>query len=43
LQSLGVLTQSIRFTVYGVSLGLAIAIAAGFVALPLTIYFGLVV
>ena len=42
LQSLGVLTQSIRFTVYGVSLGLAIAIAAGFVALPLTIYFGLV-
>ena len=42
LQSLGVLTKSVRLAVYGLSLGLAIAIAAGFGALPLTIYFGLV-
>lgn len=41
LQSLGVLNKSVRMTVYGLSLGLAIAIAAGFVVLPLTIYFGL--
>ena len=42
LQSLGLQTQSIRVTLYGLSLGLAIAIAMGFIALPLTIYFGLV-
>ncbi|NEQ44195.1 MAG: succinate dehydrogenase cytochrome b subunit [Leptolyngbya sp. SIOISBB] len=40
LQSLGLQTQAIRFTVYGLSLGLAIAIATGFIALPLSIYFG---
>ncbi|MEM9818808.1 MAG: succinate dehydrogenase cytochrome b subunit [Cyanobacteria bacterium P01_D01_bin.6] len=42
LQSLGLQTQAIRFTIYGLSLGFAIAIATGFMALPLTIYWGLV-
>jgi succinate dehydrogenase / fumarate reductase cytochrome b subunit len=41
LQSLGLQSKAIRFTVYGVSLGGAITIATGFVLLPLTIYFGL--
>jgi succinate dehydrogenase / fumarate reductase cytochrome b subunit len=41
LQSLGLQSKAIRFTVYGASLGGAIAIATGFVLLPLTIYFGL--
>ncbi|MEM9769561.1 MAG: succinate dehydrogenase cytochrome b subunit [Cyanobacteria bacterium P01_D01_bin.71] len=41
LQSLGIMHQSVRFTIYGLSLGLAVAIATGFIALPLTIYFGL--
>ncbi|MGD1858720.1 MAG: succinate dehydrogenase cytochrome b subunit [Leptolyngbyaceae cyanobacterium] len=41
LQSLGLMHQAVRFTVYGLSLGLAIAIAAGFMILPLAVYFGL--
>ncbi|RZM75458.1 succinate dehydrogenase cytochrome b subunit [Leptolyngbya iicbica] len=41
LQSLGLQSKAIRYTVYGLSLGGAIAIATGFVLLPLTIYFGL--
>lgn len=42
LQSLGVLTRPIRLTVFGLSLLGAGAIAIGFMALPLCIYFGLV-
>lgn len=42
LQSLGLQTQSIRVTTYALSLGLAIAIATGFIVLPLAIYCGLV-
>lgn len=41
LQSLGTLTKSIRLAVYGFSLIMGIAIAAGFIALPLAIYFQL--
>ena len=38
LQSLGTMTKSIRLFVYGLSLTLGIAIAAGFIVLPLAIY-----
>ncbi|HEY9887955.1 MAG TPA: succinate dehydrogenase cytochrome b subunit [Candidatus Obscuribacterales bacterium] len=42
LQSLGAMAQPVRLTLYGLSLALAIAIATGFIALPLAIYFHLV-
>lgn len=41
-QSLGTMAQPYRFVVYGMSLILAIAIAVGFVILPLAIYFHLI-
>jgi succinate dehydrogenase / fumarate reductase, cytochrome b subunit len=42
LQSLGALNYSLRPVAYGLSTVLAVAIAAGFMVLPLTIYFGLI-
>lgn len=41
-QSLGAMTQAVRPLAYGLSLGLAIAIALGFIGLPLAIYVGIV-
>ncbi|MGD1944011.1 MAG: hypothetical protein ACFB0G_22170 [Leptolyngbyaceae cyanobacterium] len=41
LQSLGLLTQAVRWSIYGLSLVLGVAIAMGFVVLPLAIYFQL--
>lgn len=41
-QSLGALNAAVRPAVYGASLLLAMAIALGFVALPLSIYFGFI-
>ena len=42
LQSLGTLTKSVRWTVYGLSLAMAGAIAIGVLILPLAIYFGFI-
>jgi len=42
LQSLGTMAKSMRMAVYGLSLVVAIAIATGFILLPLTIYVGLI-
>ncbi|MEM9006908.1 MAG: succinate dehydrogenase cytochrome b subunit [Cyanobacteria bacterium P01_F01_bin.86] len=42
LQSLGAMAKSLRLLVYGASLFSAIAIATGFLILPLAIYFGFV-
>lgn len=39
LQSLGTMAKPIRLTAYGLSLAFAVAIAVGFIALPLAIYF----
>lgn len=39
LQSLGMMSKSIRWSVYGLSLLLGVAIAAGFLVLPLATYF----
>ncbi|MGD1930484.1 MAG: succinate dehydrogenase cytochrome b subunit [Leptolyngbyaceae cyanobacterium] len=41
LQSLGLLTKAVRWGIYGLSLVLGVAIALGFVVLPLAIYFQL--
>ncbi|MGF1458593.1 MAG: succinate dehydrogenase cytochrome b subunit [Leptolyngbyaceae cyanobacterium] len=41
LQSLGLMSKGLRFSIYGLSLVLAIAISAGFIGLPLAIYAGL--
>lgn len=40
LQSIGLMGKAVRLLTYGISFGLAIAIAAGFLALPLAIYVG---
>lgn len=42
LQSLGTMATPVRLSLYGLSLGLGVAIAAGFIALPLAIYLHLV-
>lgn len=42
LQSLGLMARSLRLTLYGLSLGLAIALVMGFIILPLAIYGGFV-
>lgn len=42
LQSLGTLSKRVRLVVYGLSLGMGVAIAAGFIVLPLAIYFRLI-
>jgi succinate dehydrogenase / fumarate reductase cytochrome b subunit len=39
MQSLGTMAKPVRFTLYGLSLVLGMAIAAGFIVLPLAIYF----
>lgn len=42
LQSLGTLSKRVRLVIYGLSLGMGVAIAVGFILLPLAVYFRLI-